>query len=107
MEDSAPYVIDFNRWLREEEIEISTSIKVQIPYGARQLLLKENYLSILPDFTVKNDIREGLITHLNIEGFSQTQKVQFLTHKSKVLTPQIEGFLESAVSVFRELTGRK
>lgn len=104
MEDSAPYVLDFNRWLRDEEIEISTSIKVQIPYGARQLLMKENYLSLLPDFTVKSDIREGRITHLNIEGFSQQQEVQFLTHKSKVFTPQIEGFLKEAVSVFRILS---
>lgn len=104
MEDSAPYVIEFNRWLRDEEIKISTSIKVQIPYGAKQLLYNGKYLSILPDFTVKNDIREGLVTHLNIESFSQTQKVQFLTHKSKVFTPQIEGFLEEAVSVFRNLS---
>lgn len=104
MEDSAPYVIEFNRWLRDEEIDISTCIKVQIPHGAKQLLQKENYLSILPDFTVKNDVDEGRITHLNIEGYFQSQEVQFLTHKSKVLTPQIEGFLEEAVSVFKGLS---
>ncbi len=104
MEDSAPYVLDFNRWLRDEEIEISTCIKVQIPFGARQLLLKENYLSLLPDFTVKNDILEGRIAHLNIEGFSQSQEVQFLAHKSKVLTPQIEGFLNTAVSVYQNIS---
>ncbi len=104
MEDSAPYVIEFNRWLRDEEIEISTIIKVQIPYGAKQLLMKEKYLSLLPDFTVKKDISEGRITNLRIEGFSQQQEVQFLTHKSKVFTPQIEGFLKEAVSVFKSLT---
>lgn len=107
MEDSAPYILDFNRWLSDEEIEISTSIKVQIPFGARQLLYKESYLSILPDFTVKSDIREGRIAHLDIEGFSQTQKVQFLTHKSKVFTPQIEGFLEEAVSIFKSLSEKQ
>lgn len=104
MEDNAPYVVEFDRWLRDEEIEISTSIKVQIPFGARQLLQKESFLSILPDFTVKKDIQEGRITQLNVEGFSQSQKVQFLTHKSKVFTPQIEGFLEEAVSVFKSLS---
>lgn len=102
MEDSAPYVIDFNRWLQQEEIRITPCIKVQIPYGAKQLLSKEKFLSVLPDFTVKDALREGRITQLYIEGFSQTQHVQFLTHKNKVLTPQIEGFLEKAASVFQD-----
>ena len=103
MEDSAPYVIEFNQWLSREGIEIVPCIKVQIPFGARQLLMREKYLSILPDFTVISDVRDDLITQLHIEGFSLKQQVQFLTHKSKVLTPQIEGFLREAVSIFREL----
>ena len=101
MEDSAPYVIEFSHWLNKESIEISPFIKVQIPQGAIQLIEKENYLSVLPDYSVNNAIRSGQIVRLNVEGFSQKQHVQFLTHKSKVLTPQIEGFLENAVSVFR------
>lgn len=101
MEDSAPYVMDFDRWLRNEEIEISKSIKVQIPYGARQLLYNDSYLSVLPDFTVRSDLSDGRLTHIDIEGFSQTQNVQFLTHKSRALTPQIEGFLGEATAVFK------
>ena len=104
MEDSAPYVLTFNHWLRDEEIEIVPCIKVQIPFGAKQLLYNNNYLSVLPEFSVKKDILEGRITKLNVEGFAQTQHVQFLTHKSKVLTPQIEGFLSNAVDAFRDLT---
>lgn len=104
MEDAAPYVLEFNHWLQDEEIEIHPYIKVQIPYGAKQLLKKTDILSLLPDFIVKDEILAGKITQLPIEGFAQSQYVQFLTHKNKVLTPQIEGFLENAVSVFRELT---
>ena len=104
MEDSAPYVLTFNHWLRDEEIEIVPCIKVQIPFGAKQLLYNNNYLSVLPEFSVKKDILEGRITKLNVEGFAQTQHVQFLTHKSKVLTPQIEGFLSNAVDAFMDLT---
>lgn len=102
MEDSAPYVIDFDRWLRTEEIEISKSIKVQIPFGARQLLYHDTYLSLLPDFTVKSDIEDGRLTRLDIEGFSQSQSVQFLTHRSRAFTPQIDGFLKEATAVFNK-----
>ena len=105
MEDSAPYVIEFNHWLQKEEIDIVPCVKVQIPHGAKQLLSNENYLSILPEFSVKEEIMTGQISQLNVEGFSQTQHVQFLTHKNKVLTPQIEGFLTKSVAVFRGLTG--
>lgn len=107
MEDSAPYILEFNQWLQKEEIEVKPCIKVQIPYGAKQLLFNDNYLSVLPGYSVMKDIKEGRIAQLNVEGFSQTQHVQFLTHKSKVLTPQIEGFLSNAVDAFVKLTEEK
>lgn len=107
MEDSAPYVIDFNHWLSHEGIEIAACVKVQIPFGARQLLHKEKYLSLLPDFAVKADVQNKQITQLNIEGFSLKQYVQFITHRSKVLTPQIDGFLREAISIFREMFDNK
>ncbi len=107
MEDSAPYVIDFNQWLSHEGIEIAACVKVQIPFGARQLLSREKYLSILPDFAVMTDVQNKQITQLYIEGFSLKQYVQFITHKSKVLTPQIDGFLREAISIFREMYENK
>ena len=105
MEDTAPYVKEFNRWLLEEDIETVPCIKVQIPYGAIRLLANGCYLSVLPKFTVKDAVRNGDVSLLYLEGFSQTQQVQFLAHKNKALTPQIEGFLKQAVNAFRDLTG--
>lgn len=104
MEDTAPYVLEFNRWLQEESIEIVPCIKVQSPDGAKRLLSRANYLSLLPDFSAKSALRDGSIRLLDVEGFSQTQQVQFLTHKNKVVTPQIEGFLKNAVDVFLSVT---
>lgn len=105
MEDTAPYVLEFNRWLQEEDINVLPCIKVQIPYAAIRMLANGCYLSVLPEFTVKDAVGKGIVTALYLEEFSQMQQVQFLTHKNKALTPQIEGFLKEAVNVFRNLTG--
>lgn len=103
MEDSSPYVIEFNQWLNEEEIEITPCIKVQIPYGAKHLLYKSDFLSVLPDFSVAKEIADGKIKQLCVEGFSLMQQVHFMTHKNKILTPQIEGFLEKAFDSFEKI----
>lgn len=100
MEDSAPYILEFNRWLQRRNIQINPFIKVQSPEGALKLLSDTDYLSILPDYSVKGAICSGRMKRLDIDGFSQRQNVQFLVHKNKVLTPQIEGFLQEARTTF-------
>lgn len=102
MEDTAPYILDFKRWLFRENIHISPFLKVQSPDAALKLISQENFLSILPDYSVKQAVLDGQIAHLDIPDFSQTQTVQFLVHKNKVLTPQIEGFLREAHTIFLE-----
>ena len=83
-----------------EGIRIDPFLKVQSPDAALKLISQENYLAIVPDYSVKQAIPEGQIVRLEIPGFSQTQTVQFLVHKNKVITPQIEGFLHHAHTTF-------
>ena len=100
MEDTSPYLLAFKRWLMREGIRIDPFLKVQSPDAALNLISQENYLAIVPDYSVKQAIPEGQIVRLEIPGFSQTQTVQFLVHKNKVITPQIEGFLHHAHTTF-------
>ncbi len=100
MEDSAPYIVDFKRMLLREGIRISPFLKVQSPAAALQLIGQGEYLAILPDYSAKEAVRAGRVVQLDIPSFSQSQTVQFLVHKNKVLTPQIEGFLNEAYTTF-------
>lgn len=102
MEDTAPYILDFKRWLFKKNIHINPFLKVQSPDAALKLISQGNYLSILPDYSVRQAVLDGKVVLLNFPDFSQTQTVQFLVHKNKVLTPQIEGFLENARDTFLE-----
>ena len=100
MENTAPYIVDFNRILLKENVQISAFLNVQSPEAALKLISKSNYLSVLPDYSIKKAVQQGSVTQLRLSGFSSTQTVQFLIHKNKVITPQIEGFLEEAYSTF-------
>ena len=61
--------------------------------AARDLLLGGSYLSLLPWYTVRADVEAGRLKLLSVTGWDITQSVQMVLHRSKVLTPQIEGFL--------------
>lgn len=100
MEDTAPYVLDFEKRLFDEQVQINSFLKVQSPEAALKLIGEANYLSFLPDYSVKKAVQRGEAAVLNVAGFPCPQTVQFLTHKNKVLTPQIEGFVENARSTF-------
>ena len=100
MENTAPYILEFNRSLLEQNVQIRAFLKVQSPEAALKLVSQANYLSILPDYSIKKAVQKGKVVQLQVCGFSQTQTVQFLVHKNKLITPQIEGFLEEAHSTF-------
>lgn len=83
MEKTAPYVLDFERLLYEEKVWVNSFLKVQNPEAALKLLAKANYLSFLPDYSVKKAVLQGKAALLPVSGFPQHQTIQFLTHKNK------------------------
>ncbi len=105
MEDTASYIEEFNRWLMSEHIKIKPFLKVQSPEGAIKVISRADYLSILPDYAVRDAVREGKLRQLNFNAFSQRQIVQFLVNRNRALTPQIEGFLREAYDTFLQYTG--
>lgn len=100
MEDTAPYILNFIGLLFNNNVEISSYLRVQSPEAAIKIMQGGNYLSVLPDYAVKKAISEGRLVHIKLEDFNQTQTVQFITHKNKAITPQISNFLNYAYDTF-------
>ena len=100
MEDTAPYILNFISLLYNNNIEISSFLKVQSPEAAIKIMQRGEYLSVLPDYSVKKAIAEGRLANIDVSGFEQTQTVQFITHKNKAVTPQISNFLNIAYDTF-------
>ena len=57
------------------------------------------FLAVLPLYTVKESASRGRLCILDIPDLRLEQYIQFVLHRNKVLTPQMEGF-------FRELRRR-
>ena len=64
-------------------------------------LIWENpeYLSVLPRYTVQKSIHERQLAIIPVEDCEMRQWRQVLYHKNKVLTPQIQGMLDTIVEV--------
>lgn len=74
-------------------MECEPFLRLPSASAARDLLLGGSYLSLLPWYTVRADVEAGRLKLLSVTGWDITQSVQMVLHRSKVLTPQIEGFL--------------
>ena len=54
---------------------------------------------MLPLYTVKGAADAGRIAILNVPQWNHQQAIQMVLHRSKVVTPQIEGLLEEMAAV--------
>lgn len=100
MENSAPYNVNLRRLMAEEGVEIEPILTLQGSGMAASLVEKSDYVSFLPDYTVRKAVDEGRLAVPDILNYEQTQAVQIILHQNKVVTPQIEGFLAEVRSVF-------
>lgn len=94
MEGTAPYSLHFQNALASQELEIQPFLKLQSADTARRLAERGPFLSLLPLYTVYSALQNGTLSQLSVPEWNQTQRVQLALHRSKVMTPQIEGFLE-------------
>lgn len=93
MEKDAPYNRRFERLLAQQQVECEPFLRLPSASAARDLLLSGTYLSLLPWYTVRADVETGHLKLLSVPAWDLNQSVQMVLHRSKVVTPQIEGFL--------------
>ncbi|MBR5473867.1 MAG: LysR family transcriptional regulator [Lachnospiraceae bacterium] len=105
MEESAPYTMQFHQWAGAEELEIDAFLTLQNPRMAARLLESSEFVSFLPEYAVKEAVETGRLIKLDVMDCDQD--VQIILHRNKVLTPQLNGFLEEATRAFELVLGDK
>lgn len=103
MEDTSPYVAHFYHLLAMEGVMIEPFLILQSAQMARQLIQKGNYVSFLPEYTVRDLIEQDILRELKIPGYEQWQSVQLISHANKVETRPLSGYLEEAEKVLDRL----
>lgn len=93
MEKNAPYNRKFESLLAQHNVACEPFLRLPSASAARELLLDGPFVSLLPWYTVRADVEAGRLCLLHIPAWELTQSVQMVLHRSKVITPQIEGFL--------------
>ena len=94
MERDAPYSIRFEQELLRQHLEYKPVFRLQSAQTALRVVMRDAFVTVLPLYSVKEAAELGQVTLLNISQWKCLQSVQSVLHKSKVLTPQISGFLE-------------
>ena len=94
MERDASYSIRFEQELRQLHLEYNPVFRLQSAQTALRVVVKGGFVTVLPLYSVKEAAELGQVTVLNISQWNCLQSVQSVLHQSKVLTPQISGFLE-------------
>lgn len=93
MERDAPYSQRFEDFLIQHQVEYRPFLRLPSAAAARELILEGNFISQLPLYTVKPYVKTGQLCILNLPEWNVHQSVQVILHRSKVITPQIDGFL--------------
>ncbi len=68
--------------------------RLQSAQTALRVVMRGAFVTVLPFYSVKGAAEQGQVTVLNVPQWNCLQSVQSVLHQSKVLTPQISGFLK-------------
>ena len=105
MESSAPYSAGFQRAMAAKGLPVEPFLQLQSAEMALRLVQEGPFLSVLPDYAVRRAMEEGLVRVLPIPDLQLVQQVQMVLWRTKVVTPQIQGFLEELRQALEELPG--
>ena len=98
----------FDTELARQGLEIRPFLELEDDVLALRLL-NENpaYMTVLPLYTVKKSIHEKSLAAVRVEDCKMSQFRQVIYHKNKVLTPQIQGMLDTIVEVAKPRPRRR
>ena len=99
MEGSASYSRQFQNYIAEQGIQLEPFLRLQSADTARRLVENNNFISILPSYTVARSVMEGKLRILPVTGWKCRQWIQIVIHQGKAVTPQITGFLEALKNI--------
>ena len=99
------YRDQFDRELARHGLSIEPFCELESDVLALRLLVEDAaFLSVLPRYTVQRSIHEQQLAVVPVEDCVMRQWRQLLYHKNKVVTPQIQGMLDTILDT---VTGGK
>ena len=93
----------FDTELAHQHLEITPFLELEDDMLSLRLI-RENpeFITVLPLYTVKKSIHGKNLAILPVEDCTMTQWRQIVYHKNKVLTPQIQGMLDTIIEVAKK-----
>lgn len=95
MEEDASYTAHFLQIMHQAHQEPKIILKLQNAAMAVRLTATGPYLSVLPYYAVETAVRNGQVKILRVPECQQTQEVQLVMHSGKVITPQLQHFIDA------------
>ena len=103
METLAPYSLEFERVLAQDHLDCEPVFRLESAAAACRLVEREALVSVLPLYTVSDSVKKGKLRVLDVPRWRHQQAIQLVLHRSKVITPQIEGILEELKKALGEI----
>lgn len=94
MEETAPYMLQFQQVLANHHLSIRAFLKLQSADAACRLVEKGNFFSVIPYYSVQKAEKSGKVKVFSVPEMKISQAVQIILHSNKVQTPQIAGLIE-------------
>ena len=97
------YRDQFDLELMRHNLSIEPFCELESDVLALRLLVEDpQYLSVLPRYTVQKSIHENQLAVIPVQDCVMRQWRQLLYHKNKVVTPQIQGMLDTIVETAKK-----
>ncbi len=97
------YRDQFDRELARHELDIDPFCELESDVLALRLVWEHpEFLSVLPRYTVQKSIHKRQLAIIPVEDCAMRQWRQLLYHKNKVLTPQIQGMLDTILNIAKK-----
>lgn len=85
----------FDNALVEHAVSIEPTIELENTDMIMRLLMKEPYISILPEFSVRKYLRSGKLVKLNVIDCDMCQYSQLAYLKGKAVSPHMQCFIDT------------
>ena len=105
MEENAPYNLMLYSMLSDVRFEERIRLRLESCGMAARLIADCDSVTLLPEYAVRGMVTDGTVCFIPLKDYQQLMRVQLVTHKNKVLTPQIHGFSEAFSSVLKDREG--
>ena len=97
------YRDQFDLELARHSLSVEPFCELESDVLALRLLSEDaRYLSVLPRYTVRKSIHEQELAIIPVQDCTMRQWRQLMYHKNKVLTPQIQGMLDTILEIAKK-----